>query len=207
MQPEETNSPVTQSQPPEADTRLLVLFGEDEAGKAHAAFFESKDAVLAERAASLMSMKVLRLTKDEQQSLAGKIPAGKIFSNSNKALVPFCNRTLFQQLKAMGGEIPSATMADIAAALNANEEKPPEDHVAGNAEETAVAPSWAEITVGSVVLANEGPMEGWFEAVVTAAKPNNLFELRWRDWPEEKAIVRKRGHLGLLPPAEAIKAS
>jgi hypothetical protein len=58
-----------------------------------------------------------------------------------------------------------------------------------------------------VVLASEGQNEGWYEALVTAAKPNHLFILKWQGWPEEGEFVRKRGQLGLLPPTEAAKAS
>ncbi|WP_210485390.1 hypothetical protein [Microvirga antarctica] len=56
----------------------LILFGLDDAGKPHASSFNASDASLAEKAARLMGMKVLRLSTDEQQSLARKLPQGRI---------------------------------------------------------------------------------------------------------------------------------
>jgi len=66
----------------------------------------------------------------------------------------------------------------------------------------APAPSseWARINRGSIVLATEGPMEGWFEAVVTEAKGDDLFLLKWRDWPNNAPFLRKRHQLAILPP-------
>ncbi|WP_210485389.1 hypothetical protein [Microvirga antarctica] len=93
------------------------------------------------------------------------------------------------------------------------------DDKAGNEASVTTAPdhakqpapfpsSWSDIRVGSVVLATEGrQMEGWFEAVVTAAKPNDLFLVKWREWPDDQPFVRKREHLALLPPTEAAKAA
>lgn len=188
-------------------TATLIVFGLDQNQKPHASWFDEADAPLAEKAAGLMEMKILRLTTDEQRGLAGKLPKGRVFE-SGKAFVPFVNKTLYSQLEAMGGETPPPP--DPAVIQAALDDEPASSADATSGDETQPAPgptSWATITVGSVVLATEGHMEGWFEAVVTAAKPNHLFTLKWRDWPDEAPFVRKRGHLGLLPPAEAVKAS
>lgn len=194
----------------ESQRATLIVFGLDQNSKPHASWFTETDVPLAEKAAGMMGMKVLRLMTDEQQGLAGKIPQGRVFG-SGKCFVPFCNRTLFGQLEAMGGETPPPPeAADIQATSTA--ELTGDGQTTGQPTDIApklTAPStWADITVGSVVLATEGHMEGWFEAVVVEAKPNNLFMLKWRDWFEEPAFPRKRGHLGLLPPAEvATKAA
>ncbi|MBQ0820605.1 hypothetical protein KBI52_10355 [Microvirga sp. HBU67558] len=186
---------------------MLVLFHRDERGKGHAGSFGSADAELALKAAALMGVKILRLTADQQQALPGKLPTGKIFSSSQKALLPFCNRLLIEQLEAMGGEIPAQGPEAIQPALN---QAPMPDAEVSSSGDTATPTtnpsSWDAITVGSVVLASEGHMDGWYEAVVTDAKPNDLFILRWRDWPDLPTFVRKRGHLSLLPPFEAAAA-
>lgn len=182
-------------------TPTLVLYGDDEAGKPHAASFSEADAPLAEKAAGHMGLKVLRLSTDEQRMLAGKISVGKIFS-SGKAFVPYCNRTVRAQLAAMGGEVPQVEPAP--------EEAAPETGAAQN--EPSGVPSaapdpaaWEAITVGSVVLVTEGrPQEGWWEAVVTEVKAGDLLILRWRDFPEEESpLVRKRQQVALLYPAKA----
>lgn len=200
-----------QADVPQADanpgTATLIVFGLDQNQKPHASWFDEADAPLAEKAAGVMEMKILRLTTDERRGLAGKLPKGRVFE-SGKAFVPFVNKTLYGQLEAMGGETPPPP--DTAIIQAALDDELPLSVDAASVDEPQQIPgptSWAGITVGSVVLANEGHMEGWFEAVVTAAKPNHLFTLTWRDWPDEAPFVRKRGHLGLLPPTEAVKAA
>ncbi|SFM05348.1 hypothetical protein SAMN04488125_14213 [Methylorubrum salsuginis] len=60
----------------------------------------------------------------------------------------------------------------------------------------------AEIGLGSVVLAHEGPDEGWWEAEVIGIN-GRVFSLRWRDYPTQPTILRKATELALLPPGEA----
>ncbi|WP_375275669.1 hypothetical protein [Methylorubrum thiocyanatum] len=60
----------------------------------------------------------------------------------------------------------------------------------------------AEIGLGSVVLAHEGPDEGWWEAEVIGIN-GRVFSLRWRDYPTQPTILRKATDLALLPPGEA----
>lgn len=58
------------------------------------------------------------------------------------------------------------------------------------------------IGLGSVVLAHEGPDEGWWEAEVIGIN-GRVFSLRWRDYPTQPTILRKAAELALLPPGEA----
>ena len=60
----------------------------------------------------------------------------------------------------------------------------------------------AEIGLGSVVLAHEGPDDGWWEAEVIGIN-GRVFSLRWRDYPTQPTILRKATDLALLPPGEA----
>jgi len=57
----------------------------------------------------------------------------------------------------------------------------------------------AEIGLGSVVLAHEGPDEGWWEAEVIGIN-GRTFSLRWHDYPTQPTILRKATELALLPP-------
>ncbi|WP_244413945.1 hypothetical protein [Methylorubrum extorquens] len=59
-----------------------------------------------------------------------------------------------------------------------------------------------KIGLGSVVLAHEGPDEGWWEAEVIGIN-GRVFSLRWRDYPTQPTILRKATELALLPPGEA----
>lgn len=59
----------------------------------------------------------------------------------------------------------------------------------------------AEIGLGSVVLAHEGPEDGWWEAEVIGAN-GSTFSLRWCDYPTEPTILRRADELALLPPGK-----
>jgi hypothetical protein len=59
--------------------------------------------------------------------------------------------------------------------------------------------TWDDIGVGSIVLATEGPQEGWFESIVLRAE-DDVFILRWRDWPRLATFTRRTWQLALLPP-------
>ena len=62
--------------------------------------------------------------------------------------------------------------------------------------------SWAEIDVGDLVLVeNWEPETGWYEAVVLEKLGDDEFKLRFRDYPEEGTLVRRRNQLALLSPA------
>jgi hypothetical protein len=187
----------------EAVSATLVVFEPDETGKPHASWFDEADAPLAEKAAGLMKMKVLRLTTDEQKKLAGRLPQGRVFE-SGKAFVPFVNRTLYAQLAAMGGEVPEIDPTFVEAALNADAAKSKGGNHATMLEgPKAGAGAWSALAVGSLVLANETPGEGWYEAIVKEVKDEGLYLLAWRDWPHEATFVRKALHIALLHPTNS----
>ncbi|TXN73723.1 hypothetical protein FV230_00225 [Methylobacterium sp. WL6] len=58
-----------------------------------------------------------------------------------------------------------------------------------------------QIGLGSIVLAQEGPDEGWWEAEVIGCN-GRVFSMRWRDYPLEPSISRPVSQLALLPPGE-----
>jgi hypothetical protein len=65
---------------------------------------------------------------------------------------------------------------------------------------------WSEIDVGSVVLAKEdGPVESWWEAVVTA-KDGDSFAFQWRENMDLPSVVRPRTQLALLCPTSLTAA-
>lgn len=197
-------------------TKGVILFGRDTRGKAHASRFAAAEAALAEKAAGLMRMRVLPLFSAELDELAAKVPAGRVFA-SGSAFVPFCSDAVFTRLAAAPEAFaPTPPPDDERPSVAPRRPKGKRSALvaaqpAGEHEEPAGSPGkppadWDGITVGSVVLASEGPMEGWFEAVAVELRGDDLFVLRWRDWPDEPQIVRRRDHLGLLPLALATQA-
>ena len=55
----------------------LILFGNDHAGRPHAAWFTSDELVVAERASGALGYVALRVTNEEEQSLALQLPRGR----------------------------------------------------------------------------------------------------------------------------------
>jgi hypothetical protein len=63
--------------------------------------------------------------------------------------------------------------------------------------------TWDEIRADQVVVAKEdGPFQGWWEAIVTEANGDTL-TLRWRNRPQLLPIVRHRLHVALMLPKAA----
>ncbi len=61
------------------------------------------------------------------------------------------------------------------------------------------AATFAEIGVGSLVLALEGAGKAWFKAIVLKVVDDRA-TLRWPDYPDEPKCSRRLWQLGLLPP-------
>ena len=59
--------------------------------------------------------------------------------------------------------------------------------------------NWQEIGLGDLVVVQEGPEDGWYEAIVVEAN-DDMLTLRWRDYPRQRPVVRHRLRLGLLYP-------
>ena len=182
----DTVVPPTAAQP-EAPP-ALILFGLDEANKAHAARFGEADVELAERAAGMMGLRCLKVATPEVAAIALGLPQGRVFS-SGRGFVPFAKTAVYDRLSGFNEVYAPAP--------------PPEVVDAPAPEVTSTPATWADIVVGGLVLASEGESEGWFEAVVIEDRGEDLLVLRWRDWPDNEPFPRRREHIALLPPASA----
>ena len=164
----------------------LVVFGRDDGGKPHASWFGAADAELAIKAAGMMSYRVLPINSDEHRAAASGLAAGRVFA-SGRAFTPFCKEGAYTAL---------ATFPDSY--------QPPAP-VLPEPEPTPVATGtpqrWEDVVVGSLVLASEEPQAGWFEAIITEDRGEALFVLRWRDFLDHDAFVRRADCLALLPAA------
>lgn len=181
----------------------VILFGRDERHRPHASRFGG-DIAGAEDAARLMGLYCAVADTDALRDLVARLPTGRLFP-SGRAFVPFVKADLYDRLLAATGTPDKPK--PVAAASKAAEAPPAAGAGAGgkggpdSPGGAAKAPSdWAGIGVGSVVLACQGPMEGWWEAVVLYTKANDAFVLSWRDFLDEPEIARARKDLGLLPP-------
>lgn len=206
-----------QTQPITLDpvTSPVVVFGRDDKGKPHASRFEAAEAPLAERAAGLMGMQVLRIASEDAVVLAAALPSGRIFA-SGRGFVPFVRADLFAKLAAAPGAFAPPRPADDAAGTTPKKPKGGRRAAsvgdpAGTPPEAADGPGappadWSGVKVGSLALAaEEGKPAVWSAATVVAERGDDLFELRWLDDRDGELplIVRRREHLGLFPPPAA----
>jgi hypothetical protein len=173
----------------------VVLFGLDDHGKPKAARFPEKQADLATKAAGLLKLQVLPIIGASVSDLAGRVPAGRIHANG-RGFVPYIRRDLYAKLVAAAGSStsPADTPTDITAIgikINASSS---EQNTGGDRPK-----NWDEIATGHVVVAQDTPTDGWYEAVVVE-NSGDMFTLRWRDYPRERRITRHRLSLGLLYP-------
>ena len=184
----------------------LVVFGRDPAGKPRASWFDAASADLASKAADLMKMRVLKIETEEQKAVARQLVPGRVL-DSGRAFTPFARREVFSKLvelahHAQEAATPVAGTEAAASAENGATVAPDSVGAASSGGRAPNAPQrpldWDEIGIGSVVLAHEGPEEGWWESIVIGVNGESL-SLKWRDWPRDPVFVRRRSDLALLP--------
>lgn len=165
----------------------MIVYGLDEAKKAHASVFAADEVELATKAAALMGMVALPVTSDACRTLALGLARGKIFK-SGSGFVPFTKMAAFEALKALGGEVPPLP------------DPPPADPFDAMVAIALPATSWDNIAVGELVLAPEEDAAGggWWPALVVELRLEQLAVLRWRDWPDLAPFPRRVADLGLL---------
>src|SRR5215211_1969378 len=175
----------------------VIVFGRDDAGKPRASWFDAGSAGLASKAADLMKMRVLRIETEEQKAVARQLAPGRVLE-SGRAFTPFARATVFSKL------VELAHGAQEAATPNGATAAPDSSGTASSGGGAPNAPQrpqdWDEIGIGSLVLAHEGPEDGWWESIVIGVNGESL-SLKWRDWPRYPVFVRRRTDLALLPAA------
>ena len=169
----------------------LVLFGIDNRGKPKGARFGKEHASLAMKAATQLQLKVLASNDPKVAEIAARLPVGRVHA-TGRTFVPFIRRDLYDKLLA------------AAANGNAHPTSPPNGSSgASGSTPGGSAPhlpqNWQAIGIGDLVVTQEGPEEGWYEAIVVEAA-GDMLTLRWRDYPRERRVVRHRLRLGLLYP-------
>ena len=203
-----SNAQPTPDLKPATDMPSIIILGRDDAAKAHASYFTADQTLQARAAAAAMGMMVLPVITDEQRDLASRLPAGKLFS-SGRAFVPFVKGSLYDQLIS---HVPLKEQVRPLRLVKPDEPAGGAEGGAGESKAPAAASApltmpadWSGIVVGSVVLANESPDEGWWAAVVTSVQ-GHLCNLRWRDYPKQASVVRPITELALMHPSRPATA-
>jgi hypothetical protein len=152
----------------------VVLFGIDSHGKPKGARFGKDHADLAIKAASQLQLRVLASNDPKVAELATQLPVGRIHA-TGRTFVPFIRRDLYDKLVAAS---PNG---------NAHPTSPPAGGSSGAVGATppgGSAPNlpktWQEICLGDLVVAQEAPEDGWYEAIVAEVN-GDMLTVRWRD--------------------------
>jgi hypothetical protein len=171
----------------------LVLFGIDSRGKPKAARFGKEHAGLAIKAASQLQLHVLAGNDPKLAGIAARLPMGRVHA-TGRTFVPFIARDLYDRLlAAANANVPQEpSPSSSGASGNPAGSRPP-------GSSAKLPRNWQEIGVGDLVLAQQDPEDGWYEAIVGEAN-GDMFTVRWRDYPRQRRFARHRLRLGLLYP-------
>ena len=168
-------------------TKLIVLGFNEQLEPCAARFVGAKPEVLT-KAAHRIGFRVYPITSRDLATLAGQLPEGRL--NSKGALtVPKVSQSLYS-------EVVVELVADPKQAIEAA------DPALDLPTTTGLPPGWDQIELGHLVIAEEGPGYGWWEAIVIDRK-GDVFKLRYRQFPKLPTFARRRTAIALMsPPAE-----
>jgi len=169
----------------------LVLFGIDNRGKPKGARFGKEHASLAIKAATQLQLNVLTIDDPIVAEIAGRLPVGRVHA-TGRTFVPFIRRDLYDKLVAAAAHGNADPISPANGSSGASGSAP-----GGSA--PRLPRNWQEIGIGDLVVACQSREDGWYEAIVVEQN-DDMFTLRWRDYPRERRIVRHRLRLGLLYP-------
>ena len=141
----------------------IIVFGVDDDGKPHAAWFAKTQAEAARTLAKQLRLNLIEVANGTAADLVAKLPAGRIHANGPGA-VPPVREDLYEK---------------VVAAINPRGEAGREK---GEPIATDAPATWDAIKPGHVVLAQDSLAEGWWAAVVVDRAGTKL-TLRWRDYP------------------------
>ncbi|WHA41636.1 hypothetical protein [Agrobacterium larrymoorei] len=173
----------------------IIILGRDDKRKPHASFFPATDTRPAEKAAELMGMFALKVETDEVRSFLTRLPQGELF-DSGKAFVPFVKQDLYNEIAAHLSNEERERLEQPRAAP----ETPPAE-ATHPVRPKNLPDSFDKIIVGSVVLATEGPLEGWYEAKVIELKAEGNLRLQWRDYLDNPPFTRRIDQVAIIHPS------
>jgi hypothetical protein len=184
----------------------VFAFGLDENGKPIGArFMQGLNDHVASAALNL-GCRVIQNHSATFAELGMKLPIGRIYA-SGKAFIPNIRRDLFGKLDAARQQPPEEIEGVVP--INLFKEKDATE-AAGKPPTVACASpmvsglpkGWESIGPGHMVLAYEGPGEGWWEAVVVQ-REEEILMLRYRDYPKVPNFQRHITTVALINPGPA----
>ena len=178
-----------------APEAILVIYGLGKDKKPRAARFALADEEVALRAAHAMELGVGRAETSEAVALAKSLPEGKPYA-TGKSLLPLAKKDTYDKLLKAITPLDPKVLAKFQE--NAASASPSSSNPRGGYN------PWAEIRVGSVVLALDpepGPERSYWPAIVTEVSSKDggrVLWLRWKNFPTPKPFPVKRVAVGLI---------
>jgi energy-coupling factor transporter ATP-binding protein EcfA2 len=154
-----------------ADTPAVAVVVRNGKETPRGAWFPADDIEAVLAGAAEMGMHAVKASTPEIISLAQRLPKGRIF-DSGKLFTPLIQTKVYDELMAHLPEHgitakPRLVMSAASSGTGDADAEGPGESVPEGTRPT----DWSQITVGSLVLAEEARMEGWFEAIVLEARP------------------------------------
>jgi hypothetical protein len=171
----------------------LIVLGYDDQQKPRGARFDHDKPDLVTKAAELMDLKVYQATSEDVAAIAQKLPAGRLYANG-RGFVPNIRQDLYSDLVVELAVEPQAALSPE----NDNDNLPAA---------RGLPRTWDEVGPGHLVIAHESLEYGWWEAIVIERK-DDVFMLRYRDYPQLPKFFRHRSSIALMsPPSEEATTS
>ena len=187
------------------------VFGLDEGGKPVGARFPTSETKVFEVAKS-RKLECHSAYNEEWAALGMQLPVGRVYARG-KAFIPNIKRDLYDKLLAALAsckeEHDRSQAERTAAAAAAREGGSALAQTPANVEAVILPPlpsglpqNWGSIAVGNMVLAYEGPGEGYWEAIVIS-RDADIVVLRYRDYPKVPKFERHISTIALINPKPA----
>lgn len=174
-----------------ASQPIVIVSGVSAIGKPKAGKFKGTEVPAARKAAAKLGLTVIDVTDEAGLALVAKLPAGRI-GGSGETIIPFVNKDLHTQIKALEGQSQKNGQAETGAAAA----------VAPPTQGPRLPRSWDDIKAGDLVLAQDSdPTDGWWQCRVIEAA-DDIFKLRWPRSERGRPFQRHRHTLGLINPGE-----
>jgi hypothetical protein len=179
--------------PADNGAATLIVLGYDDEQKPRGARFVDAKPDLVAKAAELMDLKVYSTSNPDVAAIAKKLPLGRLYANG-RGFVPNIRETLYSAVIVALARKPQAALS-------------PETDKDSLPVARGLPLTWDEIAPGHLVIAQESLDHGWWEAIVLDRK-DDVFTLRFRDFPNLPRFVRHRSAIALMnPPSEAATTS
>lgn len=164
---------------------------------------DSQDAAIAGAAAT--GMHAIRADSPSIIELALKLPKGRVF-DSGKLFAPLIQAKVYDQLLTHLPEHGIPAKPRLVMGDEGIDAKVDGQGATDTVQDGTRPTDWGGIKVGSLVLAEDAPGDGWFEAIVLETRPREMFRLKWRDF-DDPNITRHCSRLALMMQTDTLASA